>query len=243
VRSFLRSDGKRGRFLSRGVSLRWLFVVAVLVAVVATGVGFAAALAITPKSLTVHTAASAVPISMCTLTSSADSYVAEDDDSNFGSATAVHVRSYQTVLIVIPTNRNRRGFVRFDVASCAIPAAAAVKSATLSIFLNSAPNQNRTWNVHRVTGSWTESGVTWSNQPATAVTASATIATGTTSNVTRQANVLADVASFVSGSQTNNGWRFADLVENSSTERLGQFRSREHATTSQRPQLEITYYP
>jgi hypothetical protein len=223
--------------------VRWLLLVAVCVAVVATGVGFAAALAITPKSLTVHTAASAVPISTCTLTSSADSYVAEDDDSNFGSATAVHVRSYQTVLIVIPTNRNRRGLVKFDIASCAIPSAAAVKSANLTIFLNSAPNQNRTWNVHRVTGSWTESGVTWSNQPATAVTASATIATGTTSNVTREANVLADVASFVSGSQTNNGWRFADLVENSSTERLGQFRSREHATTSQRPQLVITYYP
>jgi hypothetical protein len=243
VRRFLRTQGERDGSRPRGVPLRWLVFVAVLVAVVATGVGFAAALAITPTSLTVHTAASAVPISTCTLTSSADSYVAEDDDSNFGTATAVHVRSYQTVLIVIPTNRNRRGFVKFDLSSCSIPAAAAVKTATLSVFLSSAPNQNRTWNIHRVTASWTEAGITWSDQPATAVTNSATVATGTTSNVTLQANVLTDVGAFVSGSQANNGWRFADSLENSSTERLGQFRSREHATTSQRPTLAITYYP
>jgi hypothetical protein len=233
----------RGGFLSRGVPLRWLVLVAVLVAVVATGVGFAAALAITPRSLTVHTAASAVPISTCPLTPSGDSHVAEDDDSNFGSATALHVRSYQTVLLIIPTNRNRRGFVKFDLSSCSIPAAAAVKTATLSVFLSSAPSQNRTWNIHRVTANWTEAGITWSNQPATAVTASASVATGTASSVTLQANVTSDVASFVSGSQANHGWRFSDSLENSSTEQLGQFRSREHGATSQWPTLVITYYP
>jgi hypothetical protein len=231
------------RLLTRGIPLRWLLLVAVLVAVVATSVGFAAALAITPNSLTVHTAASNVPVSTCTLTSSADSHVEEDDNSNFGSATALDVRSYQTTVLVLTTTRNRRAFVKFDLSSCSIPTNAAVRTATLSIFLSAAPNQNRTWNIRRVTGSWTETGVTWSNQPATAVTNSATVATGTTSNVTLQANVLTDVAAFVAGTQTNNGWRFSDSVENSSTERLGQFRSREHGTASQRPSLVVTYYP
>jgi hypothetical protein len=227
----------------RGVPLRWLLLIAVLVAVVATGVGFAAALAITPKSLTVHTAASNVPVSTCTLTSSADSHVEEDANSNFGTATALHVRSYQTTVLVITTTRNRRAFVKFDLDSCSIPSNAAVRTATLSVFLSAAPNQNRTWNIRRVTANWTETGVTWSNQPATAVTNSVTVGTGTTANVTLQANVLTDVAAFVAGTQTNNGWRFSDSSENSSTERLGQFRSREHATTSQRPSLVVTYYP
>ena len=237
MRRLARSEGKRD------VRLRWLVLVAVLVAVVATGVGFAAALAITPKSLTVHTAASAVPISTCTVTPSADSHVEQDDDSNFGSATALHVQSYQTTVVVLTTSRNRRGFVKFDLSSCSIPANAAVKTATLKVFLSAAPTQNRTWNIRRVTGSWTEAGVAWASQPATAVTNSATVATGTTSNVTLQASVLADVAAFVSGSQTDNGWRLSDSVENSSTQRNGQFSSREHATTSQRPTLVVTYYP
>jgi hypothetical protein len=243
VRRLLPSERPRDGFPSRAVPVRWLLLVGVLVAVVATGVGFAAALAITPKSLTVHTAASAVPISTCTVTPSADSHVEEDDNSNFGSATALHVQSYETTILVLTTGRNRRGFVKFDLSSCSIPATAAVKTATLRVFLSSAPTLGRTWNIRRVTGSWTEGAITWSNQPATAVTNSATVTTGTISNVTLQANVLADVAAFVSGSQTNNGWRLNDSVENSSTQRNGQFSSREHATTSQRPTLVVTYYP
>jgi hypothetical protein len=61
--------------------------------------------------------------------------------------------------------------------------------------------------------------------------------------VTRSANVTSNVASFVSGSQTNHGWRFSDSAENSSTQRNGQFRSREFGTVSQRPTLVIDYYP
>jgi hypothetical protein len=243
VRWFRAIDEKRAGFPSRVIGVRSLLLVAVVVAVLASGVGFAAGLAITPDALTVHTAASAVPISTCTLTASADSYVAEDDNSNFGSATTVHVRSYQTILIIIPTNRNRRGFVTFDLASCSIPATAAVKTATLRLFLSAAPSQNRTWNVHRVTEAWTEAGVTWTGQPDASLTASTTVSTGTTSNVTLQANVLTDVESFVSGTQSNFGWRLNDAVENSSTERLGQLSAREHATASQRPTLVVTYYP
>ena len=210
--------------------------------VVSAGIGFAAALAIAPKRLTIHTAASTVPVSTCTLTPSADDYVAQDDGSNFGSATSLHVQSYQTTILVLTTERNRRAFVRFDLSSCGIAAGARVKSATLSVFLSSAPTQNRTWNIGRVTGAWTENNISWPG-PTTAAIASTSITTGTTSNVTRSANVTSDVASFVSGSQTNRGWRIMDSAEGSSTERNGQFRSREFATVSQRPSLVIDYYP
>ena len=184
-------------------------------------------------------AASFAPLT-CTLTPSADTYAAQDDGSQFGSATSLHVQSYETVFLVLPTPRNRRSFVKFDLSSCSIPAAAEVVSATLSVFLSSAPNQNRTWNIARITGSWVEDNVDW---PGPAATVSTSLTTGTTSNVTLSADVTSNVASFVSGSQPNHGWLFSDSSEDSSNQRNGQFRSREHATVSQRPTLVIAYHP
>jgi hypothetical protein len=239
VHRFLRSE----RVLTRGVPLRWLLVVAVLVAVVATGVGFAAALAITPKSLTVHTAASNVPISTCTRTPAADSYVhVGSGGSNFGTATTLHVRSAVTLALLAD---DKRSFVRFDLSACAIPANARVETATLSMFMSTAPSASRTYDLHRATASWGETTVTWNNQPAVAALATGSVETGTTANVTRSWNVLADVRTFVDGTVTNNGWRIKDQVEGGllGNSYEGRFNSREHGTASQRPTLVITYYP
>ena len=206
-----------------------------------SGVGIAASLALTSTNLTTFTVVGAVPLSTCTLTSSADSYVdqaALQQNTNFGGITPVQVESSQTIGLI---STNKRSFVTFNLASCSIPAAAAVQSATLSVFLSQAPNQNRTWNINRVTTAWTENVITWSNQPAS--TGSTSVTTGTTSNVTLQATVTANVQSFVSGSLTNNGWRFSDSVEDSATVRNGQFRSREFGTVAQRPTLVVNYYP
>jgi hypothetical protein len=218
---------------------RWFLTIVAASLVLGSGVALAASLAITSSNLTTTTIVAGVPISTCTLTSSADSYVDQatlQQGSNFGGATSLQVESSQTVLAT-----NKRSFVKFDLSSCSIPAVAAVQSATLSVFLSTAPNQSRTWNINRVTAAWTEAGITWSNQPAS--TSSTSVTTGTTSNVTLQATVTSDVQSFVSGSQTNNGWRFSDSVENSSTTRNGQFRSREFGTAAQRPTLVVNYYP
>ncbi len=93
-----------------------------------------------------------------------------------------------------------------------------------------------------MSASWTETGITWTNQPAVAASATSSVVTGTTSNVTLTWAVTADVQAYVDGT-ANNGWRIKDLTENSSTARTGQFRSAEYGTASQRPILEITYYP
>ncbi len=230
-------------FVSRGVPIRWVLFVAVLVAVVATGVGFAAALAITPKSLTVHTAASTVPVSTCTLTASADSYVhVGSGGTNFGTATTLDVRSAVT-LGLLPDDK--RSFVRFNLSSCAIPTNARVDAATLTMFMSTAPSESRTYDLHRVTASWGETSVTWNNQPAVATLATGSIATGTTANVTRAWNVVSDVRTFVDGTVANNGWRIKDQVEGGLLGNAyeGRFSSREQATTTQRPTLAITYYP
>jgi hypothetical protein len=220
---------------------RWLLSIVAASLLLGSGVGLAASLAVTSNKLTTSTIVAAVPISTCTVTPSADSYVDQatlQQGSNFGGVTPLQVESSQT-LALLPTNK--RSFVKFDLSSCSIPAVAAVQSATLSVYLSTAPNQSRTWNIDRVTAAWTEGAITWSNQPAS--TSSTSVTTGTTSNVTLQATVTSDVQSFVSGSQTNNGWRFSDSVENSSTARNGQFKSREASPPAQRPTLVVNYYP
>lgn len=226
-------------YLARSVRLRTVVLVAVVVAFVASAVGFASALAIAPKSLTVHTAASSVPISTCTLTSAADTYADQGSGgSNFGTATTLQVRSGTTLILLAD---NKRTFVRFDLASCSIPSSARVLTGRVRLFMSSAPSATRTYQASRVTASWAETSLDWNNQPGVAATATATALTGTTSNVTLEWDVVADVRAFVAGTATNNGWRIADAVESNTGE--SQFRSREHGTASQRPSLVVTYYP
>jgi hypothetical protein len=233
---------KEKRILSRAVSLRALVVVTALSALLASGVGFAAALAITPRALTVYTSPDTVPISTCTLTAPvADTYAHEGSSGgNFGTATTLHVRS-AVVLVVIPDNK--RSFVRFDLSSCSIPSSARVETARLKLFLSTAPGQNRTFQVHRVTAPWGETTLTWGNQPSVAGSVTSSVGTGTTSNVYLEWDVLADVRAFVDGTLTDNGWRVKDSTESSGSAFEGRFNSREHATAAQRPSLVVTYYP
>ncbi|MGH3006811.1 MAG: DNRLRE domain-containing protein [Gaiellaceae bacterium] len=201
-------------------------------------VGFAASLPLTPKRLTVFTSASSIPISTCTLSASAaDTYAdgaALSQGSNFGTATQLHVRS--------DSLGNKRSFVRFDLSSCSIPSGARIETATVSLHLSTAPGENRTYQIRRVSASWGETTLTWSNQPGVAGSATDSASTGTTNGVTLAWAVVADVQAFVNGT-ANNGWRVADAAEGALIGVEGRLSSREHATASQRPSLVITYYP
>lgn len=228
-----------GREMRRGVVIPLLAFVP-LVFVAGGVVGFAASLALTPKRLTVFTNASSVPISTCTVAPAADTYADQGSSSNFGTATTLHVRSAVTLVVV---QDNKRSFARFDLTSCSIPTSARVVTAKLRMFMSTAPSASRTYQVHRVTQAWGETTLTWGNQPSVAGTQTASVATGTTSNVTLEWDVLSDVSGFVAGTSTNQGWRVADSAEGSGTAREGRFNAREHATVAQRPSLAITYYP
>ena len=227
----LLSSGRRpSRFLLLGAGA--------LTALVATGIGFAALLGVTSESVTVHTAASSISPTICTLSAAdADSYVSSGStSSNFGSATTLNVQASGVL------GSDMRTFVEFSLSSCSIPASSLVTAASLELYLYGAPNAGRTYDVHRVTASWTETGITWNNQPGTVASATASVSTGTTNNVTLTWDVTSDVQAFVDGT-ANNGWRIRDQDENPLLTQLGQFRSAEHGTASQRPILQITYYP
>jgi hypothetical protein len=232
------------RLLRRRGSLRALLLVAALSAVLASGVGFAAGLSITPQALTIFTSADTVPVATCTPAAAADTYAHEDSSgTNFGTATTLQVRSGVRRVLLLTFPDNKRSFVRFDLASCSIPSSARVVSAQLNLFLPTAPSSSRTYQAHRVTQAWTETTLDWDNQPTVAVSATASAATGTTGNVTIGWDVRADIQTFVAGTATNSGWRVKDLTEAADPALEGRFDSREHATPSQRPSLVVTYYP
>lgn len=215
---------------------RILATVSLLAGTFGVGVAVAASLGVTSAKLTVSTYASSIAATTCSLNAANnDSYVNQASaSSNFGSATTLNVRS--------STSANMRAFVQFSLTACAIPANSLISAATLNLYMPSAPAVTRIYDVHRVAASWTESAVTWANQPATAVAGTASVVTGTTSNVTLTWDVKTDVQAFVDGT-TNNGWRVKDQTESSATARTGQFRSAEYGTVSQRPVLDVTYYP
>ncbi len=176
------------------------------------------------------------PLSL-TLGSSDDSYVDQTSanaNTNFGASTSLLVASRSG------PNRNRRTFARFDASG--IPAGATIASASLRLYMSTAPSNARNYDAFRVTGIWTEGAITWNNQPG--VAASATDAQPSGGAGWKTWDVTADVQSFVNAASSNYGWRINDQIESqSSTNRQATFRSSEFGTVGQRPQLVVNYWP
>jgi len=194
----------------------------------AAGVAWAASLAITPQKLT--------SFRYCIVrASNADSDVDEGiPTDNLGTSTDLYVLS--------EFEGNRRAFVKFNLSTCNAPTSATVTTATLSLYMTAAPSTSRTYDVRRVTATWTEAGVTWTNQPAVGGVTSSTT-TGTTPDVRRTWTVTADAQAWIAGTATNYGLRVSDATEGEAASPEAKFAPREWGTASQRPLLTIMYYP
>jgi hypothetical protein len=170
--------------------------------------------------------------------------------SNFGTVNTLDIAS--------GNGANRRTYLRFDLTACvpAVPAAAIVRLATLRLYLTAVPAVCRTIDIFPVTSSWTETGITWNNEPLGASinnppTASRTgsfdvgtpvgCQNRTTGAYVVGGTVTSDVASFVSGSASNFGWMLRDDVEGSATTRTVTVSSKQLGTIPQEPQLVVTY--
>jgi parallel beta-helix repeat protein len=161
-----------------------------------------------------------------TLTAVADAWVDQSSpSSNKGSDSILKVLSKSG-------NGNLRALVRFDLPVA--PAGCVLDTATLRVFAGSASATERTLEVLRLGGSWSESGVTWDNQPATAGSA-VTTSSGTGY---RQWNVAALVQAMYS-SGTSHGFLIRDANEGQDAEQ--QFYSREKGESP--PQLVVTFRP
>jgi hypothetical protein len=171
-------------------------------------------------------ASSCSSVTTQTVGANADSWIDQSSSSgNFGTDSTLKVRSKSG-------NQNARALVRFPLP--AIPAGCVLQSATLRLFSPSAVN-GRTLQALRLTGTWSENGVTWANQPATNGTSAAT-SSGTG---WRQWNVLAHVQAMYTGA--NNGFLVRDATENAGASPEQSLHSREKG--SDMPQLVLTFGP
>ncbi len=155
-----------------------------------------------------------------TVRASQDAYVDQTVPlSNFGGVQFLSVRSF--------FNANTRSFVQFDLPE--LPSKAIISKAILRLHpLNLPPARN--YEVSRVLNSWSESGITWANQPAV-------VLTGVQVNNVMEWDVTADVQGFYSGTP-NYGWRISDQTENSALLYEILYGSRESSVS---PQLIIEY--
>ena len=187
-------------------------------------------------SVTDNTFTSAACFQTCqTFGAVADTYVKEDKggDDNFGTDNELKVKS--------DSSKVKRSLVAFDVSS--IPSGSTVSSATLTLCLSADPpsdSQGRTEELRLVTSSWVETAVVWNDQPSVSAAVTDTITVPTTAQCLTF-SVTADVQSWVDGT-TNNGWRLGDESEGSGSGDV-KYRSRENATASERPNLDVIYTP
>lgn len=198
-------------------------------------VAFAASLSVTSSQVTTSSSSVSVGETTCTLTASADAGLDRaTQNSNYGSLGFLSVRSQSG-------NNMRRSILRFDIATCGIPATAVISSATLGLTVSSGPGSSRTYGMHRVTGTWAEGTVTFRNQPPFAAAATSSVTTGT-APATLSWSVLTDVEAFARGTASNNGWLIKDSDEGASPVIETIFPSREAASAADRPTLVIGYY-
>jgi hypothetical protein len=168
--------------------------------------------------------------------SSADSFVDEGNaTTNNGTALTMKVDGNHAGV------KAKRSFVQFNLS--AIPASSTIQSATLTLCFTTI-SSGAIGHIHELrtaTSSWTETGITWNNQPTVSGTATATITVPSTTQCVT-VTVTSDVQAWVNGS-ANDGWRLHDQAEATSGGSSSDYGTRENATASDQPGLSVTYSP
>jgi hypothetical protein len=161
--------------------------------------------------------------STVTVGSAADSWILQSSSSsNYATDSVAKVDS--------KSGGNARALFQFAMPP--IPAGCQVTSAQLRLYAGSSTS-NRTLQALRVNAPWTETGVTWGNQPATTGTA----ATTSSGSGWRQWTVTAHVQAMYASA--NHGFLIRDASEGAGG-REQQFHTKEKAP-DQPPELVITY--
>jgi len=97
----------------------------------------------------------------------------------------------------------------------------------------------RTHELRRVTSTWTETGVTWNNQPTVTGGPNVTTVVPATAQCV-SVDAATEVQAWLSG-VTNYGWRINDLDEANAAP--APYATREEPTASLRPRLDVIYIP
>jgi hypothetical protein len=184
--------------------LRRILLLLALLTGVGAGVGYAATLVVSSTHLWAGT--QSLTKSSCTLTGTSqttDTYVDQSKATNqFGGAA--------TMLVKPDATKQQWTFVRFDLSSCNIPTSGGADSATLSLFIKTAPTADRVLSVTPVTSTWA-STLTWNSAQSLAYgSQTTTFHTGATNNSTVNIPVTIDVDALIKSASANDGWRISD---------------------------------
>jgi hypothetical protein len=207
---------------------RAILLLAVLVALLG-GAGARASLALYTATATLGGNTLTTATVFCTnpggqtLTASADSYIDQaNSGTNYGTATTLNVQA-------AASSKNQRTLVQFTLPT--LPAHCAITAATMRLYATTAKT-GRTYQAYQVAAAWTETGVTWTNQPAT----TGTPATAATASGWVSWTVTTQLQAIYAGS--NFGFLVKDATESTTTTYTNKYSSRSGANP---PQLVITW--
>lgn len=172
-------------------------------------------------------------------TASKDAYVQSDIPTTNNNSADLDVNDYSATI--------RRALLQFDISS--IPTGSTVTSVTLTM-KKTAPlgTPGSPLMVHEITGSWTETGVTWNNQPTYdgsgySWTVATSAGTDTITHNTGGQFLFDLVQAWISGTKTNNGVIIKYGSEAGGSNHVHRYYSSAAATSTDRPKLSITYVP
>ncbi len=158
------------------------------------------------------------------ITPLADTYTnTADPTTNYGAKTLLDV-----------DGATQTTYIQFDLSS--IPATASISQATLKLYVDAVAKAG-SFNVNYVNGTWAENTIDASNAPGLGKMIASNVAITTADkNQYILINVTSAVQAWLNGSETNNG---IALAANGSF--YAAFDSKENATTSHPPELDIAF--
>ena len=131
----------------------------------------------------------------------------------------------------------QRSYLMFDISS--IPQGSFVTSATLTLCRTNGSGSATTHELRPATSGWTENGLTWNTQPSLSGAFVYTLPVPSSSGCF-SVSVQQDVQAWLFGA-VNYGWRIMDQDEANAPQ--VQFATRENASSSLRPKLDVTWSP
>jgi len=110
--------------------------------------------------------------------------------------------------------KNQRSLIQFDPMS-GIPPGSQIIDAYIRTWLNFPPVESRLFDMHRITEAWTDTSVTWNNQPEYTPLVTTTLDTGV-EPLWLEWDATSDIQRFFNGSVVNHGWLIKDHSEDAS---------------------------
>ena len=181
--------------------------------------------------------------------STADNYLLNKyPTTNSGTETGMQVASYSS-------SRNRRAIFTMDFSSLSIPAGSTINVATLSLYASYSSagrtievyrvlradwsEAQSTWNIYKTGNNWTTAGCGSDGNDYTSVDMVSFAGASGWNNC----SVVAQVQTALDSIGSISHFLLKDSSENSATEKIQEYRTKEFSTASVRPKLYIEWTP